>query len=421
MPDKNTTTDTTSVKEVEMNTDEINSFLSVPGAENVLIPEQKDTVFTKKVEDTKFLDNPEKDDDKKEDEPKLDKDGKVIPLTPDATSTALDSIVNTTDDELDEEKKTAGRSKIDKSGLVELTTKLIAEGLLIGFDDDKPLDKYTNADFEELLKVNFTERDKKVRQSVPVEFFDSLSPELQYVARYEADGGKDMKGLFRALAEVEEARILDPKNERDQELIIRNYLQATKFGTPEDIQEEIDGWKTHEELESKAIKFKPKLDAMQEQVVEQKLVQQEAALKQQQHQARQYMDNIYKVLEPANINGIPLDKKTQGMLYAGLVQPNYPSISGKNTNLLGHLLEKYQFVEPNHGLIAEALWLLADPEGYKAKIKEPAIAANTLKTVRSLKTEEAKKLSSNITDDAVDETRKSAPKLKRQDVNIFKR
>src|ERR1035437_10635353 len=208
MPDKNTTTDTTSVKEVEMNTDEINSFLSVPGAENVLIPEQKDTVFTKKVEDTKFLDNPEKDDDKKEDEPKLDKDGKVIPLTPDATSTALDSIVNTTDDELDEEKKTAGRSKIDKSGLVELTTKLIAEGLLIGFDDDKPLDKYTNADFEELLKVNFTERDKKVRQSVPVEFFDSLSPELQYVARYEADGGKDMKGLFRALAEVEEARVL---------------------------------------------------------------------------------------------------------------------------------------------------------------------------------------------------------------------
>ena len=28
------------------------------------------------------------------------------------------------------------------------------------------------------------------------------------------------------------------------------------------------------------------------------------------------------------------------MLYNGLVQPNYPSVSGTNTNLLGHLLEK---------------------------------------------------------------------------------
>jgi hypothetical protein len=59
----------------------------------------------------------------------------------------------------------------------------------------------------------------------------------------------------------------------------------------------------------------------------------------------------------------------QGLLFSGLVQPNYPSISGKPTNLLGHLLEKYQFVEPRHDLIAEALWLLADPNGYKGKVK----------------------------------------------------
>lgn len=417
------TNNTTVVKEVEMDLGELNNFLAIPGAENVLIPtDPKDTVFTKKSVDTSFLDNPPEDEDDKD---KLDEQGKVIPLTGAASTTVLDSIINTTDEELDtdDDKKTAGRSKIDKSGLVELAKKLIDEGVLFGFDDDKPLDKYTNAEFEELLKTNFTEREKKIKETVPMEFFDSLSPELQYIAKYEADGGKDMKGMFRALAEVEESRALDPKNERDQEKIIIDYLTATKFGTREDIQEEVDGWRDNEQLEAKALKFKPKLDAMHEEVVEQKLALQAQTLKQQQTQARNYMDNVYKVLEPAEINGMALDKRTQSMLYAGLVQPNYPSISGKNTNLLGHLLEKYQFVEPNHGLIAEALWLLADPEGYKSKVKEIAVKDTVTKTVRTLKTEEAKKLSSVTTEDSVDDTRKATAttKLKRPEPSFFKR
>lgn len=416
--------DTTSVKEVEMDLNELNSFLSIPGAENVLIPTEKDTVFTKKTVDTKFLDNPPEEENEEDDKPKFDENGKEIPLTPSASAIVLDKIMDEESDEDNDEdgKKAAGRTKIDKSGLVELTKKLIEDGTLFGFEDDKPIEKWTTADFEELLKANFSEREKKVKQSVPLEFFDSLSPELQYIAKYEADGGKDMKGMFRALAEVEESRALDPKNERDQETIIRNYLQATRFGTSEDIQEEIDSWKDHEELEAKALKFKPKLDAMQEQVVEQKLAQQEHALKQQNQQARNYMDNVYKVLEPAEINGIALDKRTQSMLYAGLVQPNYPSISGKNTNLLGHLLEKYQFVEPNHGLIAEALWLLADPEGYKTKVRDKAVTEKVKETVRTLKTEESKKISSASTNEQEDSTKKSTGnKIKRPEPNFFKR
>ena len=87
------------------------------------------------------------------------------------------------------------------------------------------------------------------------------------------------------------------------------------------------------------------------------------------------------------------------MLYSGLVQPSYPSISGKPTNLLGHLLEKYQFVEPRHDLIAEALWLLADPDGYKGRIKEQGGKQVVEKTVRQLKTEESRKLSSSSVED----------------------
>ena len=123
-------------------------------------------------------------------------------------------------------------------------------------------------------------------------------------------------------------------------------------------------------LEQQAMKFKPKLDKMQEKVVAQKLEQQELKRKQQEQASQQYMENVYNTLKEGTINDIKMDRKVQAMLYNGLVQPNYPSVSGKNTNLLGHLLEKYQFVEPNHELIAEALWLLADPDGYKGKIME---------------------------------------------------
>jgi hypothetical protein len=88
---------------------------------------------------------------------------------------------------------------------------------------------------------------------------------------------------------------------------------------------------------------------------------------------------------------LDLDNRTQNMLYAGLVQSNYPSVSGKQTNMLGHLLEKYQWVEARHDLIAEALWLLADPDGYKSNIKTSVEKDVTEKTMRTLKTEQATK------------------------------
>jgi hypothetical protein len=115
----------------------------------------------------------------------------------------------------------------------------------------------------------------------------------------------------------------------------------------------------------------------------------------QTEQAQVYMQNVYDTLKPGDLNGIKLDKKTQELLYSGLIQPQYPSVSGRPTNLLGHLLEKYQYVEPNHGLIAEALWLLADPNAYKTKIREQGQKESVEKTARMLKTEEARKYSSS--------------------------
>ena len=413
--------DTTVIQEVELDLD---NLLGTPGADNIMIPEKKSTIFSRKPIDLSDLDKPDKKDDKadsaadnkKSDDEKDKDDGQTKKKEPEViTDEDIDNINS------DEKDGKGGRPKVDKEGLIELANKLIEKKLMVPFDDDKPLEKYTLQDFEELFEANVQDREKKIRDSIPVEFFDSLPTELQYAAKYVADGGQDIKGLFRSLAASEEIKELDPTSERDQEQIVKSYLQATNFGTQEDIDEEVNSWKDRNELEAKAQKFKPKLDAMQEQVVARKLKQQEHIRKQQQAQAQSYMENIYKTLEPAEVNGLKLDKKTQSMLYSGLVQPNYPSVSGKSTNLLGHLLEKYQFVEPNHGLIAEALWLLADPDGYKAKIKETAKKEVVTDTVRKLKSEEASRTSSTAVDDDVENNQRKTGKLPRPTQSFFKR
>jgi hypothetical protein len=412
MEDTNkTNTESTSIEQVEINLDEI---LGTPGAENVMLPEgekkeEKPNIFSKTIPDLSFIDN--EDDETDEGDPQKKKEEKV----------SIDDLIDEAlpgDDTDEDAKPKGGRPKTDKSGMLDLVNKLIEKGQLVPFDDDKPLEEYSTKDFEELLEANFTERENKIRQDTPREFFEALPEELQYAAKYVADGGQDLKGLFKALSQVEEMRQLDVTDNSDQEQIVREYLRATNFGNSEEIEEEIDSWKDMGSLESKARKFKPKLDKMQESIVAQRVAQQEQMRKKQQQAAEAYMNNVYQTLTPGELNGVKLDKRTQALLYNGLVQPQYPSISGKNTNLLGHLLEKYQYVEPRHDLIAEALWLLSDPDGYKSKIKEQGKTAAVEKTVRQLKTEQAKMTTSTP---VIEEDKTSQRRIPRNTGSFWKR
>lgn len=417
--DKTNLTDRTTVNQVDIDLDDL--FGGAPGSNSIVLPDstpKKPSMFSTASVDLSFIDEDEDstEDDGKQDTPTGDSadDTKVTP----ETSETLDDILNDTDNQ-DEEPSKAGRKKVDKSGLVDVMSKLVEEELLIPFDDDKSFDEYTVADWKELLEANFQERENKVRNETPQQFFESLPEELQYAAKYVADGGQDMKGLFRALAEAEETRELSVESESGQEEIIRQYLLSTGFGTADEIAEEIDTWKDLGKLEQQAKKFKPKLDAMQEEILMDRLAEQEQMKKQQETAARQYMQNVYEALKPGEVNGIKLDKKTQANLYQGLVQPNYPSyMSGKKTNLLGHLLEKYQFVEPNYGLIAEAAWLLSDPEGYRNKVQEIGKNKAVEKTVRQLKTEQSNRASSTAAESRDDESNR---RTITRPGNIFKR
>jgi hypothetical protein len=409
--------ESTNVTQVNVDLDEI---FGMPGADSVTVPTKEAAptanVLSNKKTDLSFLDG----EDEEEISEVAEASKEVLEETKeDAEVESFDNVLKEVEESPEEEDddapKKRGRKKIE--GVSDVFGKLIEDEMLIPFDDEKPIEEYSAKDFQELLEANFQERERKLREQTPQEFFESLPEELQVAAKYVADGGTDLKGLFTTLAQVEQARELDPSNEADQELIVRDYLSATGFGDIEEIQEEIDSYKDIGRLEQLANKFKPKLDKMQEKVVQQKLAEQQQRQQQQAEAANNYMENVYETLKAGELGGIKLDKKVQASLYQGLVEPNYQSVSGRPTNMLGHLLEKYQYVEPNHELIAEALWLLSDRDGYHSKIQEGAKAETVEKTVRQLKTEQSKRNSSTVAEEKQVRKSKGLPRP----TNIFKR
>ena len=427
---ENKTQDTT-VEQVDINIDEL--FAAAPDADAIVTPEAKpknifsksegvDMNFTEKKEEPKaeepVVEEPKAEEPKQEEEVK---EPKAKEEKKEETAT-LDDVLDSIDEEpTEEETKKRGRKKIE--GIADVFEKLIKSDKIVPFDDDKPLADYSAKDWEELIDANMEEKANQVRKETPAKFFESLPDELKIAARYVFDGGKDLKGLFQTLAQVEETSTIDVKSERGQERVIQEYLSATGYGTAEEIAEEIEVWKDLGKLEQQALKFQPKLQKMQEKVVASKLKEQDLKKKQQEQASKDYMENVYNTLKDGALSDIKIDKKTQSMLYNGLVQPNYPSVSGRNTNLLGHLLEKYQFVEPNYSLISEALWLLQDPDGYKSKIMEKGAQKTIEKTVRKLKTEQVNSGGSSLGVEQKEEStgkRTSRRKLPRQQ-NIFKR
>jgi len=412
METNNTVTDVnTSVEKVNL---DIDSWLGAPGAESLIVPEkseEKPNIFSGNTNtDVSFLD-----------EEGADK--------ADELKEVLDDIrIDVQDDENNfdsQEQSKGGRPKTEKSGLVNFLKKRIESKEMFAFDDydesKQSLDDYLGSlnekDVDELWQANVSNIRQEVASNTPAEFFESLPEELQYAAKYVADGGQDLRGLFQVLSQVEQVREMDPTNDNDQEMIVRSYLQATNFGDADEIEEEVVNWKDLGQLEKKAKQFKPKLDMMQEEMVQSKLAQQEMVKRQQEQAAETYVQNVFEALRPGELSGVKLDKKVQSFLYNGLTSPQYPSISGNPTNLLGHLLEKYQYVEPRYDLIAEALWLLSNPDDYRSNLMRQGKNQAVEQTVRQLKTEQSRnKATSSVNTEAQDSPRK----ITRQ-TNIFKR
>ena len=213
--------DTTVTKE-EINIDEL--F----GADNVTLPEDTKPKMMDPIRpavDMTF-------DQPLEEEDLIDEEGAVSPesITKDTAEdikakgdNIIDAIDVDPEDEEDLEKpETRGRKPI--TGMTDLISSLVKKEKLFAFDDEgKSLDDYSAKDFEELIEANLEEARADVRRETPKQFFDALPNELKVAARYVADGGTDLKSLFKTLGQAEDTYDLDPTTERGQEQIIMEY------------------------------------------------------------------------------------------------------------------------------------------------------------------------------------------------------
>lgn len=298
-------------------------------------------------------------------------------------------------------------------GHISVAKDLIEKGLMLPFEDGTKVEDYTPEDVAELFQANIKQKEEALQGQVTQQFFESLPPLMQQAYGYIHEGGTDLEGMFRALSQTSEIQNADIATEDGQKYTVRTFLQATNFGSPDEIEDEINTLDDRGDLKKRAEQFKPKLDGMQEQIVNQKIQDAAAQTKQRQAQSQGYIDSVYSTLEKGDLNGMKLDNQTQNMLYVGLTQSNYPSISGKQTNLLGHLLEKHQWVEPNHPLLAEALYLLQDPEGYKKSLGAEVKKDVEVAAVRALKSEQQKIASGTVAEEADTSVGKSRPGVQR--------
>lgn len=302
-------------------------------------------------------------------------------------------------DKLDGEFEEARSGK--KADLIDFFKEKIESGEMLPFndyDDKTPIDAYLKGfkvkDFDELWKSNMDMKQEKFAEELPKAFEASLPDQLKFAANYVHNGGTDLKGLFKALAQVEEVKSLDP--EKNPRAVAKQYLDATQFGNDEEVAEQLDEWEDMGVIVKKASSFKPKLDLMEESLVQQKIAEQEELqlLKQQQFQF--FNDNVVDAIKSENLHGIKLDKKTQSSLYSGLTQYDFTDSRGKRCTEFEYLMDKALWVEPDYETIAMVHWVLKNREEFIQAVSAGRVNKEVEATVRMLKTDTAKNSTNSI-------------------------
>lgn len=335
----------------------------------------------------------------------------------------IDELLNINDEDKDAsgEQPTKKENKKSSSATETLNVfkTLIDSNVLLPFEDTKPIEEYAPSDWVDLIKANIEDKQAQIKETVAKEIIDSYPEKMKIADRYIKAGGTDLVGLFSALAQTEKIESLDPNNETHQEHIVRQYLYATEFGDEELIEEQINEWTENKLLGKKAQVFKPKLDQINNSIIQDNIQKQEDLKKIQLKKREEYVNNIINVLKPGKVNDINIPADKRDYLYEELTKSKYQSLSGKKTNLLGKLLEDYQFgKEPRYDLIIEATMLLSDPDGYKEALIQKGKNEVTKDTVRKLKTEQERKEKATYSGDDSDNDGNAKRKLHKPR-NIF--
>ena len=405
----------------ELTEEEFNDLLGSPAVTgSVIAPTEKDrTVFTNSL---------------RENEIKVDaalsveeKEKKIVELTEAEKALSIElenegaGVDETAEQKTAREKAEKEKIKVEASDTVKVLQKLIDNKTFVPFEGDTDISKYKEKDIEELILANYEQNKQESELAATKELFEILPDELQAINKYALDGGTNIKGELKRLLATLETRELDPAKEADQDVIITNWLTRTKFGTPEEIEQEVIDIRDQKKSEIKAKQFKPKMDAEDAEGLTKEAAKQ-AELKTKRAEAtKAYAENIYKTLVKGELGGIKIGKKQQDMIFSGLTESQYPSLSGRLTTKLGHLLEKVQVTEPNYPLISKVLWLLEDEAGYEAALINKGAAATTTEVAKKLKQAQDSKESGANEGGSADDTGLEKRTLKRKSRSIFER
>ena len=299
---------------------------------------------------------------------------------------------------------------------------LVKTGTILLFEGDKALKDYSKKEQVELIQANIDRVREETEESAPAEFFDSIPESLKFAAKYHADGGKDLKSIYKYLAENEEIKELDITTEEGQEKTVRTYLKMGGDMNPQEIEEELNSLKDLPgALEKKAKLYKPKVDAKQQQIIDKEIADQETRKIQHEKATVKYRETVITTLSAGELDGIKITPTIQNMLFEGLTKSNYPSVSGRSTNLLGHLLEQNNYVKPNPVLISKVLWLLKDPKGYEEAIIASANKEHVIDTIKKLKTASDNKTTNSTTAQITNQNKTAAKTIANPKKNIFSR
>lgn len=282
-----------------------------------------------------------------------------------------------------------------KDAIVEVVGSLIKEGIIVPFEDQEDVSKLSKEDLKELIKQNIEHYKEEAKVDAAEEILNSMPEALKLLNTYVLEGG-DIKEGLKVISRLENISEYDISSKEGQKEIVREYL--SRLGEEDDdIDMIVESLEKSGKLYDKAKMYKEKLEESIKQDFEEQVRMMEEQKKKELEMINNFKENIYSALKNSKerIKDINLSKEEKAKLYKDLTEANYDSIRGYKVNLISHLLEKYQFIEPKPELIIEVAMLLSNPEKYKESIRS-SYSQNVVKEV----TRKLKLAEQNATKDA---------------------
>jgi hypothetical protein len=258
-----------------------------------------------------------------------------------------------------QEKAENVTSKKELNDLKDVISDLVEEGVIYPFDNDKEISEYSLQEIQELIKANI----ENIKEDVIERFTSSLPEPIQMAIEYAIeDKTEELPQVLRLMADAIEGK--NALSSVSDEQKVKAWLMG-KGIEEEEAESLIRSYKSKGIFEDKLAIAEKELDSMIKSEF-QKTIEQKKQIKEQKDKAfKEYVEGVSKT-----VSEMPLDKKVKKDILNGLTNLSYESMTGAKTNELYYLLEKYQFQDKKYDLVAKALWLLKDPEGFENYVRE---------------------------------------------------